>query len=70
MLELLLRLGNSLPVVRVNHKYKTLRVLEIVPPEGSNLVLSADVPYCEADVFVLDRLDVEACKDNTTSKGA
>ena len=37
-----------------------LRVLEVVAPEGSDLVLTADVPHRERDVLVLDRLDVEA----------
>lgn len=31
-----------------------------VPPEGTNLVLSSDVPNSERDVLVLDSLDVEA----------
>ena len=41
-----------------------LRVLEVVAPEWSDLVLTADVPNRERDVLVLDRLDVEAdCGD-------
>jgi len=32
-----------------------------MPPQGSNLVLSSDIPHRERDVLVLDRLDVEAC---------
>ena len=41
-----------------------LRVLEVVAPEGSDLVLAADVPNRERDVLVLDRLDVETdCGD-------
>lgn len=38
----------------------TLGVLEVVAPERADLVLASDVPYCEANVLVLDRLDVEA----------
>ena len=34
--------------------------LEIVPPKWPNLVLTADVPDGEADVLVLDGLNVEA----------
>ena len=30
-----------------------------MPPEWTNLVLAAHVPHCEADVLVLNRLDVE-----------
>lgn len=33
-----------------------------VPPEGSDLVLSSDVPHGERDVLVFDGLDVEACE--------
>ena len=41
-----------------------LRVLEVVAPERSDLVLTADVPNRERDVLVLDRLDVETdCGD-------
>ena len=31
-----------------------------MPPQGPDLVLTADVPHGEANVLVLDRLDVEA----------
>ena len=31
-----------------------------MPPQGPDLVLTADVPHGEADVLVLNRLDVEA----------
>ena len=34
--------------------------LEVVPPEGSDLVLAADVPDGEGNVFVLDGFNVEA----------
>ena len=33
---------------------------EVMPPERSDLVLAADIPYVELDVLVHDRLDVEA----------
>ena len=38
----------------------TLRVLVIMPPQRADLVLAADVPHGEVDVFVLDGLDVES----------
>lgn len=31
-----------------------------MPPKGPDLVLTSDIPHGERDVFVLDRLDVEA----------
>ena len=37
----------------------TLGVLEIVAPEGANLVLTSHIPHGEADVLVLNSLDVE-----------
>lgn len=37
----------------------TLGVLEVVPPQGTDLVLAAHVPHGEADVLVLHRLNVE-----------
>ena len=36
-----------------------LSVLEIVSPQRSDLVLAANVPDCETDVLVLDRLHVK-----------
>ena len=39
-----------------------MSVLEVVAPERSDLVLTADVPHREADVLVLHCLDVETCK--------
>jgi len=31
-----------------------------VPPEGSDLVLSSDVPHGKGDILVFDRLDVKS----------
>ena len=41
--------------------WRTLGVLEVVSPQGADLVLATDVPHGEADVFVLHRLHVEPC---------
>ena len=41
---------------------RTLCVLKVMPPQRSDLVLTADVPHCKADVLVFNRLDVETCK--------
>jgi len=32
-----------------------------MPPEGTDFVLSSDVPDGEGDVLVLDSLDIETC---------
>lgn len=37
----------------------TLSVLEVMPPQWSDLVLASYVPYSERNIFVLDRLNVE-----------
>jgi len=59
-LQLLTSLGYTLAIVRVDHENDTLGILEVVPPEGADLVLSSDVPHGEGNVLVLDSLDVEA----------
>ena len=59
LLQLVLSLGDSLPVVGVDDEDDSLRVLEVVAPQRPDLVLATDVPNREADVLVLDGLDVE-----------
>lgn len=36
-----------------------LCVLEVVSPQRSDLVLTTDIPNCEADVLVLNGLHIE-----------
>lgn len=36
-----------------------LCVLEVVPPQRSDLVLATHIPYSETNVFIFYRLDVE-----------
>jgi hypothetical protein len=60
-LELLTRLNNTVAIVAVNDEDDTLGVLEVMPPERTDLVLTADIPHGERDVLVLDGLDVETC---------
>lgn len=57
--ELLPRLANSLSIVAIDHKDQSLGVGEIVSPERTDLVLTADVPNREGDVFVFYSFDVE-----------
>jgi hypothetical protein len=35
-----------------------------MPPQGTNLVLSSDIPHSERNVLVLDGLDVESCSNH------
>lgn len=58
--ELFSRFTNAFPVVAVDDKYQSLSVLKVMPPKGSDLVLTADVPYRETNVLVLNRLNIKA----------
>lgn len=59
-LQLLACLGDTISVVAVDHENNTLSVLEVVPPERPDLVLTSDIPYGELNVLVLYSFDVEA----------
>lgn len=38
-----------------------LCVLKVMSPQGSDLVLTANIPHCEIDVPVLHGLNIEPC---------
>merc|ERR1712205_270589 len=57
--QLVLRLTHTVTVIGVDNEDDTVSVLEVVAPEGAELVLTTDVPHCELDVLVLHSLDVE-----------
>ena len=38
-------LNNSVSVIAINHKYKTLCVLEVVPPQWTNLRMKNDAMF-------------------------
>ena len=48
---------NAVPPHRGSHSY--LCVLEVMSPEGSDLVLATDIPNSEADIFIFYCLHVE-----------
>mmetsp|Transcript_19579 Transcript_19579/g.58225 ORF Transcript_19579/g.58225 Transcript_19579/m.58225 type:complete len:211 (+) Transcript_19579:79-711(+) len=62
--QLVARVVDAVAVVRVDDEDEALRILVVVAPERADLVLPPDVPHRERDVFVLDRLDVEADRGN------
>jgi len=70
LVELVVCLGDTLTIVGVDDEDEALSVLEVVPPEGTDLVLTSDIPHGEVDVLVLDGLHVEAdcgdCCDDLT----
>jgi hypothetical protein len=39
-----------------------------MPPERSDLVLTADIPHSELDVLVLDCLNIEACNGDISTR--
>lgn len=59
-LELLTGLNDTIAIVAVDDEDDALGVLEVMPPQGTDLVLTTDIPHGELDVLVLDSLDVEA----------
>lgn len=59
-LKLFASLGNTVTIVGVDDENDALGVLEVMSPEGADLVLSTDIPHGELNVGILDGLDVEA----------
>lgn len=66
-LKLLASLDDTVAIVGVDDEDDTLGVLEVMPPQRADLVLSTDIPHGELNVLVLDGLDVEACLETRTS---
>ena len=58
--QLVAGLAHSLTIVAVHDKDESLRVLEVVAPQWSNLVLTSHVPHGKTNVLVLDCLHIEA----------
>jgi hypothetical protein len=59
-LQFLTCLDHTITIVAVDDEDDTLSVLEVMPPQRTDLVLTADIPHGELNVLVLDSLDVEA----------
>ena len=51
---------DTVRIIRIDHKDQTLRVLVVMTPQGTDLILTTDIPHCERDVLVFDRLNVES----------
>lgn len=52
-------LNNTVAIVAIDDEDDALGVLEVMSPEGTDLVLTTDIPDGELNVLVLDGLDVE-----------
>jgi hypothetical protein len=61
-LQLLPSLDNSITIIAINDEDNTLGILEVMSPQRSNLVLSANIPHGELNVLVFYSLDVETWK--------
>ena len=46
-------------VIGIYHEDKSLRILIVVSPEGTNLILTTYIPHSERDIFVLDRFNIK-----------
>ena len=52
---------HSLSVLAINHIDQAICVVKVMPPERSELFLTANVPYCEEDILVLYLFHIETC---------
>lgn len=59
-LELLTGLADTLSIIGVDNEDDSLGVLEVMAPEGTDLILTTDIPHSERDILVLDSLNIEA----------
>ena len=58
-LQLFTGFDDTVTIVAVDHEDDALSVLEVMPPQRPNLILSTHIPHGELNVLVLDRLNVE-----------
>jgi hypothetical protein len=58
-LQLLPSLNNTIAIVAIDNEDDALGVLEVMSPQGSDLVLSTNIPYSELNILVFDSLNVE-----------
>lgn len=61
-LQLLTSFRHTITIVAINNEDDALRILEVMPPERSDLILSTDIPHGKLDVFIFNSLYVEACR--------
>lgn len=68
-LQLLTSLHHTVAIVAIDDENDALGVLEVMPPQRSDLVLSSDIPHGELNVLVFHGLNVEALSIVTVSQG-
>merc|ERR1719274_355365 len=50
---------NTISIVGINNENQSLCILIVVSPQRSDLILSSYIPHSEANILVLNSLDVE-----------
>ena len=50
-MQLIPGLNNSISVIAINNKYETLCVLEVMPPQGTNLLDNELIRYYINEIF-------------------
>ena len=59
-LQLLTGLNDTIAVIAINDENDALGILEVMPPQRSDLILSSHIPNGELNVFIFDSFDIEA----------
>jgi hypothetical protein len=68
--KFLLRLVYPFPILTINDEYQALGAGVVVSPEGTNLVLTPNIPHVKLDVLVCDSLNIETnCRIMKSKKG-
>jgi hypothetical protein len=60
MFEFICSFADTVTIAAIYNIYQGICVVEVVSPKGAKLFLTADVPDCEDDIFVLDFFYIEA----------
>merc|ERR1711991_808932 len=55
---------NTVSIVGIDNENQALCILIVVSPQRSDLILSSYIPYSEANILVLDSLNVETNSGN------
>lgn len=50
--------------------YQTISIVEVMPPQRSQLFLASDVPHCELNILILNFLNIKPWKLNGKSNSA
>ena len=59
-LQLFASLDDTVTIIAIDDEDDALSILEVMPPQRPDLVLTTYIPHCELNVLILDCLNVEA----------